>query len=82
MSNHEVPPFSLRVVTAHPGNVFTASPDVQFATKRSAQDAAERLQEAFDEDCEPRRAYVVDACGVAVEAAGRPARAFRKVKKK
>lgn len=64
--------FYLRVVRAHPGGCFTTEGgDIGFSSKAGALAQAEEMQKAFDEDCEPCRAYVIDADGVAVAAAGR-----------
>lgn len=59
------------VVTAVKGGSFEASQLIRFSTKRSAQDAAEALQMDFDEDCDPKRAYILGADGVPIDAAGR-----------
>lgn len=63
--------FYLRVVTAYKGGQFTASQDIRFSSRLGARKEAERLQEEFDLDCEPKRAYVLGPDLVPVEAAGR-----------
>lgn len=68
----QVRTFYLRVVRAHRGGCFTTEgEDIGFASKASALEQAEQMQKAFDDDCDPCRAYVIDADGVAVAAAGR-----------
>lgn len=63
--------YYVRVVTALKGGAFVDSQDIRFTSRRSAQDAAETLQMDFDEDADPKRAYILGADGVPVEAAGR-----------
>lgn len=63
--------FYVRVVTTHKGGAYSNSLDLPFDTKNGAKAAAEKLQEEFDADAEPRRVYVLDDFMVPVEAAGR-----------
>lgn len=63
--------FYMRVVEALGNGVFRNSQDIRFSTKKSAQDAAESLQMDFDEDCEPKRAYILGPDMVPIEVAGR-----------
>jgi len=63
--------FYVRVVEALGNGVFRNSQDIRFSTKKSAQEAAESLQMDFDEDCEPKRAYILGPDMVPVNAAGR-----------
>lgn len=63
--------FYVRVVTAQKGGGFVASQDIPVISGlRTAVDTAEALQSDFDADCEPSRAYVLDATRVAIVAAG------------
>lgn len=64
--------FYVRIVTAHEGGEFSAAPDIRLSPEAAAIDEAERLQEAFDRDCDPKRAYVLDETRVPVKAAGVP----------
>lgn len=64
--------FAVRVVTALPGGRFTAAGDIELDSKRACVAQAERMQTEFDEDCDPKRAYVIAPDGVPVQAAGVP----------
>lgn len=71
--------FYLRVVRAFPGGMFRQSgQDIRFESKKSCQTAAESLQTDFDEDCDPKRVYILDEDFVPVDAAGKPPRSMRK----
>lgn len=64
----------VQVVTAlnpKAGGGWLVGQEIRFSSRRSAQDAAEALQLDFDEDCDPKRAYVLGPDLVPVEAAGR-----------
>jgi hypothetical protein len=63
--------FYVRVVTARKGGEFYASQDIPVISGlRTAVETAEMLQADFDADCEPSRAYVLDAGRIAIVAAG------------
>lgn len=64
--------FAVRIVTAHKGGKFTPAPDIALDSKRQCLREAERLQAAFDRDCDPKRAFVIAPDGVPCAAAGVP----------
>jgi hypothetical protein len=68
----ELDAFYLVIVTAKPRGEFTRSGEMRFASLESALTMARRLQAEFDEDCEPKRAYVMDSRGIAHYAGGAP----------
>ncbi len=59
----------VRIVTTHKGGATTED-DIRFASRQSAIEACERLQAEFDADCDPKRAYVLDAHKVPIAAGG------------
>lgn len=66
------PKFAVRVVTAHKGGRFTEAGDIALDSKRACVAQAERMQAEFDQDCDPKRAYVIAPDGIAIAAAGTP----------
>ena len=62
--------FYVVTVTAAPGGIFTRSEPIRFASKQSANTACDRLQDDFDADGDPCRAYVLDHDMVPVRAGG------------
>jgi hypothetical protein len=73
MQRLELEIFFVRIVTTHKGGATSDSEDIRFATRESAIATADKLQAEFDEDCEPRRAYVFDWHRIAIAAGGEPA---------
>jgi hypothetical protein len=73
----------VQIVTACHGGAFVAGEAIRFGSLQSAVDECESLQSNFDADCEPRRAYVLDAgtspFGPAVREAGRQCLRARRV---
>jgi hypothetical protein len=62
--------YFVRIVTTHKGGATSDSEDIRFATRESAIATADKLQTEFDEDCEPRRALVLDVRKVPIAAGG------------
>jgi hypothetical protein len=60
----------VQICTAHRGGAFTPGETMRFGSLRSAVAECETLQDDFDVDCEPRRAYVLDAARVPIWAGG------------
>jgi hypothetical protein len=76
--------FGVRVVTARCVRLpdgkriaFDISSEFSLESKRACLREAERLQAAFDKDCEPKRAYVTAPDGVPCAVGGVPQYANR-----
>jgi len=60
----------VRVMTTRRDGTVVCTQDVRFSSFASALREAERLQRQFDDECVAARAYVCDATGTPVRAAG------------
>ena len=67
--SHADEPRTICVMEAKPDGTFCTVEMVTLPSYTAALRAADRAQELADEQCQPRRAYVVDRAGVAVYAA-------------
>ena len=63
-------PTIVRVMHTNADGSVVCTEETRFASFEAAMREAERLQRRFDEDCEPKRAFVCDRDGVPIRAAG------------
>ena len=63
-------PTILRVMRTNADGSVACAEETRFSSFESAMREAEGLQRRFDEDCEPKRAFVCDRNGVPIRAAG------------
>jgi hypothetical protein len=62
--------FYLQIVTAHKDGTFSRSDAVPLSPLNTALDEADKIQRAFDMDCDPARSYVLDEMMVPIYAGG------------
>jgi hypothetical protein len=62
--------FYVQVVTALPRGRFVEGEPIRFDSRKLANETCEQFQAEFDQDCDPKRAYVLDSTKVPVRAGG------------
>lgn len=60
--------FTLIVVTCFPNKRYQQTSTINLTSRSLAYEQCDSLQRAFDEDCEPRRSYVLDTEGIPLRA--------------